>query len=274
MSQKLLFSCGFSKSLQPFFGAHPNAKSVSSIQILGSTRIGYGRIKALVKDESGSVSVDGGILPKEFEFKPSFDEYLKAMESVRTSRGKKHEHGVSRLGSKNGPAKKKGALKGSEKSEPHEKRKKLVENKTDLEQDESSGIEEDWLWHSDVEERTSGLNSGRTLNFMQSSEEDSNEEQEYGLGSSNGYDKLRDNSKEAEEIFDKKLNLQKMRMAKVQKGAKCRVIDTEFVEERVAFRNYDVANDVAEKRPVSRMEMEQRIQMLAQGLVFFFFNAF
>ncbi|KAK4778984.1 hypothetical protein SAY86_006512 [Trapa natans] len=263
VSQKLLFSSGVSKPVQPLFSLHLNAKSARRIHIFTSTRIGYRRRNALVKEESGGVSVEGGILHKEFEFKPSFDEYLKDMESVRSSRGKKHEHGESMLGSKNSSAKKKETSEGREKSEPREKRKKLVENEIDLEKDESSGIKERFSWHNDITERTFGLDSGETPNILQRIEEDAKKDRPL---SNNGYDKLWETSKETEEVFNGKLYLQKVRSTKFQKGVKYRVNDAEYVEERAAFRNYDEANDVAEKQPVSRKEMEQRIQKLADGL--------
>ena len=49
--------------------------------------------KALSKEESNGQLVGGSLLGKEFEFKPSFNEYLKVMESVRTVRDKKQANG-------------------------------------------------------------------------------------------------------------------------------------------------------------------------------------
>ncbi|EEF28597.1 pentatricopeptide repeat-containing protein, putative [Ricinus communis] len=53
------------------------------------------RIKALSSGDSDNRLVGGGILEKELEFKPSFDEYLKAMESVKTGITKKHTRKLS-----------------------------------------------------------------------------------------------------------------------------------------------------------------------------------
>nr|TKR63664.1 hypothetical protein D5086_0000323280 [Populus alba] len=51
------------------------------------------RVKALQKDESDNRLVGGGgVIEKELEFKPSFGEYLKAMESVKTGREKNQVH--------------------------------------------------------------------------------------------------------------------------------------------------------------------------------------
>jgi hypothetical protein len=51
-------------------------------------------INALLKGESDNDNqlVGGGLLEKELQFKPSFDEYLKAMESVRVRRDKKQSN--------------------------------------------------------------------------------------------------------------------------------------------------------------------------------------
>lgn len=54
-------------------------------------------ISAFVGRESGFAEV----IEKDFEFKPSFDEYLKAMESVQTGRGSNHQH--SSTGSRPNP---------------------------------------------------------------------------------------------------------------------------------------------------------------------------
>ncbi|KAK7818983.1 hypothetical protein CFP56_040833 [Quercus suber] len=51
----------------------------------------YRAINALLKGESDNDNrlVGGGILEKELQFKPSFNEYLTAMESVRVRRERK-----------------------------------------------------------------------------------------------------------------------------------------------------------------------------------------
>ncbi|WCJ24390.1 pentatricopeptide (PPR) repeat-containing protein [Euphorbia peplus] len=49
-------------------------------------------IKAMSNGDSDNGVVGGGLLEKDLEFKPSFDEYLKAMESIKTVREKKIQH--------------------------------------------------------------------------------------------------------------------------------------------------------------------------------------
>ncbi|XP_065847454.1 pentatricopeptide repeat-containing protein At1g30610, chloroplastic isoform X2 [Euphorbia lathyris] len=53
------------------------------------------RIKAVSNGDSDNGVVGGGLLEKDLEFKPSFDKYLKAMESVKTVKEKKLQHKLS-----------------------------------------------------------------------------------------------------------------------------------------------------------------------------------
>lgn len=56
-----------------------------------------GAIKASSKGESDIRLPNGNLLEKDFQFKPSFDEYVKAMESVRTRRYKKQSDDPNKL---------------------------------------------------------------------------------------------------------------------------------------------------------------------------------
>ncbi|XP_057980925.1 pentatricopeptide repeat-containing protein At1g30610, chloroplastic isoform X2 [Malania oleifera] len=60
------------------------------------------KMYAFSKGESAKQLVGGGILENKFDFKPSFDEYLKVMESARTGRENKQRHNSNRYRSKNG----------------------------------------------------------------------------------------------------------------------------------------------------------------------------
>ncbi|KAL3612861.1 hypothetical protein D5086_003881, partial [Populus alba] len=77
-------SCGPLNSWRPpFFGVPLKSKRGKAMRVVGV------RVKALQKDESDNRLVGGGgVIEKELEFKPSFGEYLKAMESVKTGREK------------------------------------------------------------------------------------------------------------------------------------------------------------------------------------------
>ncbi|XP_024022783.1 pentatricopeptide repeat-containing protein At1g30610, chloroplastic isoform X2 [Morus notabilis] len=76
-------SCGFSLIRRPNFGIGLNVKN---------RRRNCGTVtRAGSNGGSDSKLVGGSLLEKEFEFKPSFDDYLKVMESVRTVRDKKQK---------------------------------------------------------------------------------------------------------------------------------------------------------------------------------------
>lgn len=70
-------------------------KILQSTQNFGLTRVKRRRINVLAKQDAYSRQIDESVLRKELEFKPSFDEYLKAMETVRAGRGIKSEEDVS-----------------------------------------------------------------------------------------------------------------------------------------------------------------------------------
>ncbi|XP_057988157.1 pentatricopeptide repeat-containing protein At1g30610, chloroplastic isoform X2 [Hevea brasiliensis] len=84
-SWKPYSACRFWNSRRSLFGFPLNTTSRKKIRVLG-----FGiRIKAISNGDSDNRLVGAGLLEKEFEFKPSFDEYLKAMESVKTAKEKK-----------------------------------------------------------------------------------------------------------------------------------------------------------------------------------------
>lgn len=87
-SWKPYSSCGPLNSWRPpIFGVPLKSKRGKAMRVVGL------RVKALQKDESDNRLVgSGGVIEKEFEFKPSFGEYLKAMESVKTGREKNQVH--------------------------------------------------------------------------------------------------------------------------------------------------------------------------------------
>jgi hypothetical protein len=82
-------SSGFLIPRRPIFRIGLNVTKNEKIQVRGVKIHNSRTINALLKGESDNRLVGGGLLEKEVEFKPSFDEYLKAMESVRVSRDKK-----------------------------------------------------------------------------------------------------------------------------------------------------------------------------------------
>lgn len=69
---------------RPIFGIGLNEKNVKKSRVSGIKTVNRGTvINALAKEESDNRSVGCEILEKDFEFKPSFDQYLKVMGSVK-----------------------------------------------------------------------------------------------------------------------------------------------------------------------------------------------
>ena len=114
--QKLSLSTGFSILRTPAlvcisFGA----KKVKHRSVFGLRVRNGGAFKVVLKAQS----VDGGeILEKELEFKPSFEDYLKAMESVKTGRDKKkkqtYDNSLKRYNSNNAETSKLGNFNSQE----------------------------------------------------------------------------------------------------------------------------------------------------------------
>ncbi|BAT91228.1 hypothetical protein VIGAN_06254100 [Vigna angularis var. angularis] len=76
-------------SLRPFFGNALNARFTGKIRVSQTQKPNFGAVSASLNGGSNVGLISDAILPKDSEFKPSFDEYLKAMESARTERDKK-----------------------------------------------------------------------------------------------------------------------------------------------------------------------------------------
>ncbi|XP_027354230.1 pentatricopeptide repeat-containing protein At1g30610, chloroplastic isoform X2 [Abrus precatorius] len=72
-------------SLKPFFGYALNTRVAKKFRVSHVRKLNCGPV--VVSLNSGS---NAGLISEGLEFKPSFDEYLKAMESAKTVRGKKH----------------------------------------------------------------------------------------------------------------------------------------------------------------------------------------
>ncbi|KAL0011985.1 hypothetical protein SO802_007093 [Lithocarpus litseifolius] len=84
-------SFSFNGVLIPRRPIFPIGVTVKKVHVFGVKVQNYTAINALLKGESDidNTLVGGGILEKELQFKPSFNEYLKAMESVRVRRERK-----------------------------------------------------------------------------------------------------------------------------------------------------------------------------------------
>lgn len=85
-------SHGVSISWRPFLGIALNTRNARTIKVSHPQKLNYGPISVSASLKSGNAGLIGdGLLSNELEFKPSFDEYLKEMESARTVKGKRME---------------------------------------------------------------------------------------------------------------------------------------------------------------------------------------
>lgn len=75
-------------SLRPFYGNALKPRVALKIRVSHASKPNFGTVIASLNgDSSAGLVVSDALIPNESEFKPSFDEYLKAMESARTVRG-------------------------------------------------------------------------------------------------------------------------------------------------------------------------------------------
>ncbi|XXG68553.1 hypothetical protein AAC387_Pa06g1611 [Persea americana] len=81
-------SCGFSIYRKPHFGFAFNAKKENRVWVLSVRTPSCRIVNALPKKETENPLIGGEFLEKEFKFEPTFDEYLKVMETVRVGRDK------------------------------------------------------------------------------------------------------------------------------------------------------------------------------------------
>lgn len=78
-------------SSRPFFGNVLNARVPSKFQALRYRKLNFGPLSASLNGASNAGLISDALLPKDLEFKPSFDEYLKAMESARNFKNNKKD---------------------------------------------------------------------------------------------------------------------------------------------------------------------------------------
>ncbi|KAF5742414.1 pentatricopeptide repeat-containing protein [Tripterygium wilfordii] len=82
-------SYGISNSRRPIFGVALKSKNLDKLRIYCLRRPHFPSMKSALKEDSDKGCVGGTVLDKELNFKPSFGEYLKAMETIRSVRDKR-----------------------------------------------------------------------------------------------------------------------------------------------------------------------------------------
>lgn len=268
-------SLGFSVSWRPSFAVAVNARRTNCITV-----------NTLLREESNGRSADNGLLDKELEFKPSFGEYLKTMESVRTGRGKNQLRTLNR--SKSSSRRGKGVLRmpslerdeenvnlGDFKGHPYQEKKSKFGKQDELYKNSGGrsarGLVQDELdlgWEND-DENSSEILEGKGSSKSQRDDKlkgrafkaDSS-----GLGSKGMRKRHEMNGAQVEKVGDEKIGIKKGEFNKSRKGFLEKGGNDILEIERAAFKNFEAFNDITVKKPVSKMEMEERIQKLAKLL--------
>ncbi|KAH7545584.1 hypothetical protein FEM48_Zijuj01G0109000 [Ziziphus jujuba var. spinosa] len=268
----------FSIHWRPTFGVDLNCKN----RVLKRGTIS----KVLSKGGGGS----DGVLEKEFEFKPSFDEYLKVMESVRTVKdrnqgiGSKEQKSMKGLKDKvEGNAENTNELVGNI---------DVFMNGKERQMEVISKLKEGFRSKErKVKKQVGGVTSGKRPSRYQSSGEEA-ELEDFSSSKSTGnaekstrlrdplqtkyYDMavqgdkkhggLKRNWLQEEKITDKVVAPKNGKLTRRNEAFLKRVDDKSSTVEREAFRNFDEYNNIMDQPRVSQMAMEERIQQLAKLL--------
>lgn len=266
----------FSIHWRPTFGVDLNCKN----RVLKRGTIS----KVLSKGGGGS----DGVLEKEFEFKPSFDEYLKVMESVRTVKdrnqgiGSKEQKSMKGLKDKvEGNAENTNELVGNI---------DVFMNGKERQMEVISKLKEGFRSKErTVKKQEGGVTSGKRSSRYQSSGEQA-ELEDFSSSKSTGnaekstrlrdplqtkyYDMavqgdkkhggLKRNWLQEEKITDKVVAPKNGKLTRRNEAFLKRVDDKSSTVEREAFRNFDEYNNIMDQPRVSQMAMEERIQQLAK----------
>ncbi|XWS65758.1 hypothetical protein CRYUN_Cryun05aG0140900 [Craigia yunnanensis] len=236
------------------------------------------------------VNSGGGVLEKDFEFKPSFGEYLKTMESVRekkqsfkSNRGNSSEkinYGKSKDDSRRNFGEEEKMSKIVEHNEikmknkgatrTRSKKALLVKGEDDDLKAERDGynnfeetsdvVDKTQVSRMEIEERIKKLAKLRKYDSKSKSGEENVRLMKFGefpeqvkTSKIVKYNEVNTNSEGVRRTRSKK--------AFLEEGE-----DDDLKIERAAFKNFEESNDIVDKPRVSKMEMEERVQKLAKSL--------
>lgn len=263
-SQNQLY--GFLISQSSIFGIGLNAKKPDYCRTFSLRKPSFSKIRALLKEESKNQLVSGGLLEKDLEFKPSFGDYLKVMESVKTGRVNKKPETSKRYKSNND-------------SQSKDMRKKQFLEKDDKDKDKGESE-----CSSNKAQKASTLNqhkkakileqnelSEKPLDILKSKEHCNSQrnqdlEAKNNIGSTDMSRKLISGHNEREKVSDRKFTVKRVKLNRTSIEHVENDDEGHLMMDRAAFKPCEVVNDIMDKPRVSRMEMEERIQKLAMSL--------
>ncbi|XP_022743623.1 pentatricopeptide repeat-containing protein At1g30610, chloroplastic isoform X2 [Durio zibethinus] len=317
-SQKPFSPSGFMNCWRPTCGVALWSKNSSNMKRRFALRV---------------VNSGGGVLEKEFEFKPSFDEYLKTMESVREKkqsmesvREKKQSFDSNRGNSSE--RLNRGKLKDDSKEKQsmesvREKNQSFKSNRGNSSERLNRGKSKDdskrnfgeekkmskIVEHNEVKMKSKGATRTRSQKALLLKGEDADlkvkERDEYKnfeepsdevdkpQVSRMGIEERRKRDKYDSKFKSDKENVKLVKFGefpeevKMSKMGKYNEVNTNFEGvrrnrsrkafleedkdkdlkiERAAFKNFEQSNDIVDKPPISKMEMEERVLKLAKSL--------
>ncbi|KAK6270479.1 hypothetical protein POUND7_007577 [Theobroma cacao] len=236
------------------------------------------------------VDSGGGILEKELDFKPSFDEYLKTMESVREKKQSlKSNRGNSIEKSNRGKSKDDSRRKFGE----EEKVSKVVEhNEVKMKSKEATrtrsrkallvkGEDDDLKAETDEYKNFEGSNDvvdkpqvsrikmeGRITKLANLGKYDSKSKSDEGDVRLMKFGEFSEEVKMSKIVKWNGVNTMNegARRTRSRKAFLEEDEDDDLRMERSAFKNFEESNDVFDKPRASKMEMEERVQRLAKSL--------
>ncbi|KAK2975290.1 hypothetical protein RJ640_022739 [Escallonia rubra] len=263
-SRNISFSSGFSISRRP--------KKVKQIQVLGSRTC---RCSVILKGESDFPVADGRIIRKESEFKPSFDEYLKAMESVKSGREKKKADSPTRSTSDNGEL---SDFKQSKLLEQDISFRNTVSIDFEKGNEGNSGRPDGLVRNGSkrdvILKRNVGLDKREWIDKQTGGVKEikgSSESKGHAfrsdvrrLRSSDMRGRGEEDQRQSIRIYNKRDAQEDVKLSRISKPHLEDSSDGEWENGRAAFKSMEDYNDVNGRPRVSRLDMEERIQKLAK----------
>lgn len=262
-------------SQEPLFNFFHKAKNLKKSHGVFLKSRNCGRISVLLKGEESN----GGIIEKEFEFKPSFDEYLKVMENVKSSREKRKQVTSPSIRDENPMLVVKDKEGGRNMGYEEEGN---VRNRVDVEVKRKLGNEKEngrWTNNREVEryDRFEGGRYGdKKMDHFQGEKKNVNrgrssirEVQRYSefegerFRDNEGYRARGRDDFQGERTYGNR-GLQNSKRGGAGKLSYEDSSEDDMGMDRAAFKPLEKYNDVYAQPRVSRLDMEERIQTLAK----------
>lgn len=259
---------GFLISQSSIFGIVLNAKKSDYCRNFNLRKPSFSKIRALLKEESKNELVNGGFLQEDLEFKPSFGDYLKVMESVKTGRVNKNPETSKRY--KSNHDSQSNDIRKKQFLEKDDKNKDIGDSECSINKAQKASTFNQHKKATIVEQNEL---SEKPLEILKSKEHFNSQrngdlETKSSIGSTDMSGKLISGHIEHEKVSDRKFTVKRVKLNRTSIEHVESDDEGHMVMDRAAFKPFEVVNDIMDKPRVSRMEMEERIQKLAMRQVY------